>query len=222
MISPYKIKWNEQSSNTLPFDIITQCSFDGDSGDSETFLGREAVISETYNGAIKRGSTYKWNESFAPTITIIKKDFSDFTRDENRKILSWLTSKQTPGFLDVYADDSNVIEYSILGNFTSVSQYKLGNSRVVGYIAQFESLMPWALSPMQIKPDTFDPTNIDITKMMDVSTPSSNTFTITINTDDLLIFDSSVDEEYQRLYNAGTLTAEQLDEIRCYGISKRY
>ena len=41
---------------------------------------------------------------------------------------------------------------------------------------------------------------------------------VTINTDDLLVFDSSVEEEYLRLYEAGTLTAEQLDEIRCWGI----
>ena len=41
---------------------------------------------------------------------------------------------------------------------------------------------------------------------------------VTINTDDLLVFDSSVDQEYLRLYEAGTLTAEQLDQIRCWGI----
>ena len=41
---------------------------------------------------------------------------------------------------------------------------------------------------------------------------------VTINTDALLVFDTSVDEEYLRLYEAGTLTAEQLDEIRCWGI----
>ena len=44
---------------------------------------------------------------------------------------------------------------------------------------------------------------------------------VMINTDDLLIFDSSIDEEYQHLYDAGTLTAEHLDEIRCWGISNR-
>ena len=63
MISPYKIGWNGLVSIDIPFDIITQCSFDGDSGDSETFLSRDAVVSETYNGAIKKGSMYKWNES---------------------------------------------------------------------------------------------------------------------------------------------------------------
>lgn len=151
MISPKEIKWNDLWSTEVPFDIITQCSFDGDSGDSETFLSREAVVSETYNGAMKRGNSYKWNESFAPRITILKKNFSDFTREENRYILSWLTGKQTPGFLDVSLDDSKTIEYSILGNFINVSQYKLGNSRIVGYIATFESLMPWALSKLETK-----------------------------------------------------------------------
>ena len=41
---------------------------------------------------------------------------------------------------------------------------------------------------------------------------------VTINTDDLLVFDSPVDQEYLRLYEAGTLTSEQLDQIRCRGI----
>ena len=41
---------------------------------------------------------------------------------------------------------------------------------------------------------------------------------VTINTDDLLIFDSSIENEYLRMYCAGTLSAEQLDEIRRVGL----
>ena len=41
---------------------------------------------------------------------------------------------------------------------------------------------------------------------------------VTINTDDLLIFDSSIENEYIKLYQAGTLSAEQLDEIRKTGL----
>ena len=41
---------------------------------------------------------------------------------------------------------------------------------------------------------------------------------VTINTDDLLIFDSSIENEYLKLYQAGTLNAEQLDEIRRVGL----
>lgn len=42
---------------------------------------------------------------------------------------------------------------------------------------------------------------------------------VTINTDDLLIFNSTIEQEYLRLYEAGTLTAKQLDEIRLWGIN---
>ena len=44
---------------------------------------------------------------------------------------------------------------------------------------------------------------------------------VTINTDDLLIFDSSIENEYLRLYQSGTLTAEQLDEIRKVGLGEK-
>lgn len=41
---------------------------------------------------------------------------------------------------------------------------------------------------------------------------------VTINTDDLLIFDSSIENEYLLLYRAGALSAGQLDEIRKNGL----
>ena len=41
---------------------------------------------------------------------------------------------------------------------------------------------------------------------------------VTINTDDLLIFDSSIENEYLLLYQAGTLSADQLNEIRMNGL----
>jgi len=41
---------------------------------------------------------------------------------------------------------------------------------------------------------------------------------VTINSDDILIFDSDVSKEYLRLYENGTLKAEELDEIRINGL----
>ena len=37
---------------------------------------------------------------------------------------------------------------------------------------------------------------------------------VTINTDDLMIFDQSVSEEYRNLYRSGVFSAEELDDIR--------
>ena len=44
---------------------------------------------------------------------------------------------------------------------------------------------------------------------------------VTINTDDLLIFNSSIENEYLKLYKAGTLSANQLEEIRLRGLRGR-
>lgn len=43
---------------------------------------------------------------------------------------------------------------------------------------------------------------------------------VTINTDDLLIFNQSVSEEYMNLYSAGVLNADELNDIRLIGLSQ--
>lgn len=44
---------------------------------------------------------------------------------------------------------------------------------------------------------------------------------VTINSDDVLIFDSDVSKEYLHLYQSGCLTAEELDDIRLNSLKKR-
>ena len=44
---------------------------------------------------------------------------------------------------------------------------------------------------------------------------------VTINSDDVLIFDSDVSKEYLRLYQCGCLGAEELDDIRKNGLRRR-
>lgn len=46
-------------------------------------------------------------------------------------------------------------------------------------------------------------------------------FLVTINTDDLLIFNSSIENEYLMLYESGALSVEQLEEIRLRGVNGR-
>lgn len=43
---------------------------------------------------------------------------------------------------------------------------------------------------------------------------------VTINSDDVLIFDSDVSKEYLRLYQSGCLTADELDDIRVKGLKQ--
>jgi len=42
---------------------------------------------------------------------------------------------------------------------------------------------------------------------------------VTVNTDDVTFFDQGVSEEFLNLYNAGVMTASELDEIRLNGLS---
>lgn len=51
-----------------------------------------------------------------------------------------------------------------------------------------------------------------------IQTLVRNGVRVTINTDDLLLFNQPIDQEYLNLYRAGTLTARELDDIRRRGL----
>lgn len=175
MVSPHKIRYNHISSNELNIlDLIMEVSFDSDNGEVSTYLNREAVVSETYDGRRKHVGRYKYNESFSPKFTFVKKNFGDFSQDEVRQVLKWLTSKDTTAVLDVFydhADDSEIVDWACIGNWTEISTYKLGNNRTVGITATFEAVTPFAMSDIQT-----------ITKT--ISNPAENKITIDIDTDD--------------------------------------
>ncbi len=54
-----------------------------------------------------------------------------------------------------------------------------------------------------------------------IKTLVENGVEVTINTDDLLIFNSSIENEYLKLYKAGALSVDQLEEIRLRGLYRR-
>lgn len=157
--------------NSKDFDVLVDVAFDSDSGEMSAYLNRESVASESYNGTLKRVSNYKYSEVFSPKFTLVKEDFSDFTMQEQRKILSWLTSSSVPKFLTAFYDDSEVVSFEILGAPTEINTYKIANNRTVGITFTFESVTPYAFSALQT-----------ITK--DVSNPSDNTIIINLETDD--------------------------------------
>lgn len=169
MISANRIEFRGYSS--VDFDLKTCMAFESDNGEVSTYLTREAVASESYRGEFKRIHCLKYTETFNPKFTFIKDGFGDFSTEEVRKVLRWLTGGTNASFLTVYNDDSNVIHFEILGGFSEVSLYKLGNGRVVGIVATFESAHPYALSPLQ-------------TIAKDVSNPTDNSITINIDTDE--------------------------------------
>lgn len=184
MISAHRLIFNGFS--TEDFDAIPYLSFESDDGVISSFLNRDGVYTEHYDGhrTIHRA---KYNEAFIPRFTLIKKDENDFDAAENRKILSWLTASEKPGWLEVYKDDSNVLEWRVFGCITSVEQYKLGNGRIVGYEFEMESSHPYAWSRKFTYPEVFE--TIEEVGNNDenndyLTVYGTEKFTITCNTDE--------------------------------------
>lgn len=172
MIAANRIKFQKVFSNELNIpDLIMECAFDSDNSEVSTYLNREAVSVESHDGRHDNTVRYKYSERFSPRFTFLKKGFGDFDSSELRAVLKWLTSSDTPTLLDVYYDDSNVVGFSAIGNWTQIDSYKLANSRTVAVVATFESIHPYALSDLYT-----------VTKT--ISSSDDNTITIEIDTDD--------------------------------------
>lgn len=172
MVSLNRIRFGGVFSNELNMpDLIMDCAFDSDNSEASTFLTREAVASESYDGRNRRISFFKYTENFAPKFTFLKKGFGDFSQEEVRVLLKYLTSKETTGLLEAYDDDSNVISWASIGNFSEIQLYKIANKRTVGITAVWDSISPFALSDLH-----------SVTKT--IASPTDNKITISIDTDD--------------------------------------
>lgn len=172
MVSPHHIKYAGISSDELSIlDLIMDVALDSDNGETNSFLNRSAVQSESHDGRYKPTVRYKYDEVFAPKFTFLKKDYSDFSMDEIRFILKYLTSKDTTALLEVFYDDSNVVSWAAIGGWTEINLQKLANNRTIGVTAIFSAVHPFALSDLYT-----------VTKT--ISNATDNKITIEIDTDD--------------------------------------
>lgn len=172
MVSPHHIKYAGISSDELSIlDLIMCASLEGDDGETNSFLNRSAVQSESHDGRYKPTVRYKYDEVFAPKFTFLKKDFSDFSMDEIRLLLKYLTNKDTTAILEVFYDDSNVVSWAAIGGWTEINLQKLANNRTIGVTAIFSAVHPFALSDLYT-----------VTKT--ISNATDNKITIEIDTDD--------------------------------------
>ena len=92
--------------------------------------------------------------------------------------------------------------------------------------ADSEQIMNW-LAAHKIQLNICPTSNILLSRAEDYgSHPIKTLFRygvpVTINTDDMLIFNSGVSEEYKKLFGAGAFTCAELDQIRNQGLSWPY
>ena len=149
-MSSYHSSFTYLGQNSLDkgFRIV---AFEPDNGEVDTFLDMEQVYTESYDGTKRYLYGLKYNNVATIKITLIKKDGSDFSVDDNRKALRWLTGNRHASWLDFYDKNHKTAKnpvYSFFGSIISVKQYKL-DARIVGLTITFESTTPWAYSSPQ-------------------------------------------------------------------------
>lgn len=158
-------------------------SFEPDNGFKDTFLSMDQVSEDSYDGTKKFLYGTRYNTMATIHITLVKAHDTNWTIDDNRDVLRWLTGARAASWLDLYQGDE--IKYSFLGTVTSPQQYKL-DGRVVGISFEFASISPWAYSSEQV----FD---------------RSIAQALTVNDDGVLIAKEIAVDEYGILCNGAEL-----------------
>ena len=127
--------------------IIAAFAPDTDNGLTDTFLSMDISSDDYYDGTKRYTYNSRYNTQATVTITVVKNNGKDFSLQQVRSCLKWLTGAKTDSWLDMYNGDE--IKYSFLGRVTNVQNYKL-DARIVGLIITFTSVSPWAYSAPQV------------------------------------------------------------------------
>ena len=127
--------------------IIAAFASDTDNGLTDTFLSMDISSDDYYDGTKRYTYNSRYNTQATVTLTVIKNNGKDFSLQQVRSCLKWLTGAKTDSWLDMYNGDE--IKYSFLGRVTNVQNYKL-DARIVGLIITFTSVSPWAYSAPQV------------------------------------------------------------------------
>ena len=118
-----------------------------DSGEVETFMSMDPVYTDNYLGSRRIDYGAKYNSVAVFNITVIKQSGGDFSVQEIRDCLKWLTGAQSNSNLDLLVNDE--VKYSFTGRFTNASHYKM-DARTIGLILEFTSIAPFAYSAPQV------------------------------------------------------------------------
>ena len=136
---------NKKSDKDLGWVIV---HFDADNGETDSYLTQEQIYSDLYDGSRRILYGTKWSTTAQIKITVIKKSGGSFSLSECRSAYKWLTGNPSASWLDLYTDDSLEPKYGFLCTVRDVKPQKL-DARTVGLNIYFESISPWAYSPLQ-------------------------------------------------------------------------
>ena len=165
----------------VDFDLITSVAFDAGFDQIGTGTTMEPIESDRFDGT-KIDYAARYSENIELQVTMIKKDYTAFSRDEKRNILRWLSGQKQASWLELYDEDHEKI-IDFFGRFVSIDE-KTADSRTIGYIATFRSPYPYGFSPIrEIKQNFVGQDKIIIYNDSDINDYVYPYFTITPNKD---------------------------------------
>lgn len=139
-----KISFHGQTNYDLELIVST---FNPDNGEVDSYLDMEPVYTDSYDGTIRTDYGAKYKSVATPSITFIEVNGSDINPYKVRNVLRWLTGSRKNSWMDVCDKDGEIV-CSYLGRFTDVKLQK-EDARVIGIVAYFTSVSPWAYSKVQ-------------------------------------------------------------------------
>lgn len=151
-MSVYHPSFNFLNKNSYDDYNLIVSHFDGDQGESDTWLGMDPIYSDSADGTRRIDYGAKFNSVAAPKITVIKPDGTDFTDTEVRQFLKWMTGSRKNSYLELCNLDETTgkweVKFRFLGRVTKAYQQKL-DARTIGLIVEFTTVSPFAYSPVQ-------------------------------------------------------------------------
>jgi hypothetical protein len=147
-----RFKYNNRSNIDFGLEVVT---FSPDTGEKDSYLSMESVYTESFDGTMRHDYGAKYEDVVSLYITMVKNNYSDFSRIELRQALNWLTGLRKVSWLDLYYHDSDEIVFSFLGRVTDIKLQKM-DSRIIGIKVEFTSVSPWAYSGIRKYEFTLD------------------------------------------------------------------
>lgn len=127
--------------------IVAHFSDSVDSGENPTYQAMEPIYTENYNGSLRNDFGARWTEVATPVVTLVSSDGSDISPHKVRSVLRWLTGAKDTSFFDI-CDENGISVAAYIGRFTDVKLQKI-DARVVGIVANFTSISPFAYSDIK-------------------------------------------------------------------------
>lgn len=121
-------------------------SIEPDDGEMDSGLSQEQIYADSSRRTRRFLYGTKYDSTPVVKITVVKCNGDDFTIKECREAYKWLTGNPNANWLSLYCGDE--LQYEFLGTIQDVKPYKL-DARTIALSIYFESISPWAYSPLQ-------------------------------------------------------------------------